>query len=135
MIVARRRARWYRSRVSSRTVLLIGFDPRTIPGVDAAMVEAAIAMGQQRFDAAGIETDTCLVKPDDTARPQIVEALQRKPYGCVIVGGGIRKPEPMLELFETVINLIRVHAPQAAIAFNTNPMTSLDAALRWLPAR
>src|ERR1051325_10274190 len=119
--------------MSDRTVLLIGFDPRAVPGVDAAVVEMAIAMGQQRFDAAGIAADTCLVKPDDTARPQIVEALQRKPYACVVVGGGIRKPEPMLELFEAVINLIRQHAPQAAIAFNTTPTTSLDAVLRCLP--
>jgi hypothetical protein len=119
--------------MSNRTVLLIGFDPRAVPGVDAAMVETAIAMGQQRFDAAGVSADTCLIKPDDSARPQIIEALQRKPYACVVVGGGIRKPEPALELFEAVINLIRQHAPQAAIAFNTNPTTSLDAALRWLP--
>ena len=120
--------------MSNRTVLVIGFDPHAVPGVDAATVETAIALGQKRFDDASIEADTCLIKPDDTARPQIVEALGRKPYACVVVGGGIRKPEPALELFETVINLIRQHAPQAAIAFNTNPTTSLDAALRWLPA-
>ncbi|TMQ25606.1 MAG: hypothetical protein E6J90_05635 [Deltaproteobacteria bacterium] len=97
------------------------------------MVNTAIAIGQQRFAVAGIETDTCLIKPDETARLEIVEALTRKPYAVVVVGGGIRKPEPMLELFETVINLIRQHAPQAAIAFNTNPTNSVDAALRWLP--
>src|SRR6185295_9954585 len=106
--------------MANRTVLLIGFDPRAVPGVDPAMVEAAIAMGQQRLDAAGIPADTCLIKPDATAQPTIIEALKHKPYACVVVGGGIRKPEPALELFEVVINLIRQHAPQAAIAFNTN---------------
>src|SRR5215813_3750500 len=55
-------------------------------------------------------------------------------YACVVIGGGIRKPEPMLEFFETVINLVRRHAPSAAIAFNTNPETTLEAARRWLPA-
>ena len=119
--------------MANRTVLLIGFDPRAVPGVDPAMVEAAIAMGQQRLDAAGIPADTCLIKPDATAQPTIIEALKHKPYACVVVGGGIRKPEPALELFEVVINLIRQHAPQAAIAFNTNPMTSLDAAKRRMP--
>jgi hypothetical protein len=88
------------------------------------MVDVAMTIGQQRFDAAGIEADTCLVKPDETARPQIIEALARKPYAVVVVGGGIRKPEPMLELFEIVINLIRQHAPQASIAFNTIPRTA-----------
>jgi hypothetical protein len=38
----------------------------------------------------------------------------------------------MLEFLETVINLVRRHAPRAAIAFNTNPENSLDAARRWL---
>jgi hypothetical protein len=49
-----------------------------------------------------------------------------------VVGGGIRKPEPLLEFFEAVINLIRVHAPSAAIAFNTDGGTSLEAAQRVL---
>ena len=118
--------------MSSRSVLLIGLDPRAIPGFDAAPVEVAIKMGQARFEAEGIESDLCLVKVDDTAGPQIVEALARKPYECVVVGGGIRKPEEMLELFEVVINLIHRHAPQAAIAFNTNPVTSIDAVKRVL---
>jgi hypothetical protein len=67
------------------------------------------------------------------ARAIIANALQAKPYGVVVVGGGIRKPDDLVELFEDVIDLIRRHAPQAAIAFNTNPTTSLDAAQRRMP--
>ena len=88
---------------NNRTVLLLGLDPHAVPGVDAAMVEMAIAIGQKRFDAEGIPVDTCLVKPDDSAEPAIVAQLARKDYACVV------------------------------IAFNSNPTTSLDAALRWLP--
>ncbi len=51
-----------------------------------------------------------------------------------MVGGGIRKPEPFIELFELVINLIRQHAPDAAIAFNTTGENSVEAVLRWLPS-
>jgi hypothetical protein len=40
-----------------------------------------------------------------------------------------------LEFFEAVINLIRVHAPNAAIAFNTDGGTSLEAAQRVLARR
>ena len=113
-------------------VLLIGFDPNAVPGVDARLVETAIAMGEVRLEAAGFETDYCLVAPDDAAEPQIVESLVSKPYDCVVVGGGIRKPEPFLELFERIVNLIRVHAPRAAIAFNTTGENSVDAVLRWI---
>jgi hypothetical protein len=117
----------------NRNVLLIGLDPHAVPGIDAALVDTAIAIGHKRFEAHGIPVDTCLVKPDATAEPQIVAQLTSKDYACVVIGGGIRKPEEMLELFERVINLSRRHAPAAAIAFNTNPTDSLDAALRWLP--
>ena len=114
-------------------VLLIGLDPRKIAGFDPAPVEMAIAMGHKRFVDAGIEVDTCLVEIDAAARAIIATALQAKPYGVVVVGGGIRKPDDLVELFEDVIDLIRHHAPQAAIAFNTNPMTSVDAAKRRMP--
>jgi len=50
----------------------------------------------------------------------------------VVIGGGIRKHEPLLELFEKVVNLVRRHAPDAAIAFNSSPEDTADAALRWL---
>jgi hypothetical protein len=46
-----------------------------------------------------------------------------------------RKPEPLLELFEAVINLVRLHAPHAAIAFNTNGGSSLETARRVLASR
>src|SRR5882757_4064805 len=117
---------------TSRNVLLIGLDPHAVPGVDAALVDTAIAIGQQRFAAQGITAELCLVTPDATADPEIIAHLTRKDYACVVIGGGLRKPDDMVELLERVIQLIRRHAPDAAIAFNTNPTTSVDAALRWL---
>ena len=123
--------------LNNLAVLVIGFDPRAFAhlGVDADLVEAALAQGQSRFDAAGVPADMCLVGLEqDRAAEQIVEQLNRRQYACVVIGGGIRKPEPMLEFFERVVNLVRRHAPHAAIAFNTNPVDSLDAARRWLPA-
>jgi hypothetical protein len=114
-------------------VLLVGFDPRAIPGIDAELVETAIALGEQRLRAAGFETTYCLVAPDEQAETEIVAALQAADHDCVVVGGGIRKPEPFLELFERVVNLIRQHAPDAAIAFNTTGENSVEAVRRWLP--
>jgi hypothetical protein len=113
-------------------VLLIGFDPHSVPGVDAALVEMAIQMGDVRLRQHGFAADYCLVAPD-ADDSEFVTALQAKSYDCVVIGGGIRKPEPFLELFERVVNLSRVHAPQAVIAFNTTGENSADAVLRWLP--
>ena len=46
----------------------------------------------------------------------------------------MRLPPRGLALFEVVINAIHKAAPGAAIAFNTRPDDSADAAARWLAA-
>jgi hypothetical protein len=113
-------------------VLVIGLDPEKIPGWDPEPVVAAIKRGQARFGEYGIEADMCLVVPDENPEGEIVEALTRNDYACVVIGGGIRKHEPFLEFFERVVNLVRQHAPGAAIAFNSTPDDTADAARRWL---
>ncbi|MFB1047342.1 hypothetical protein [Streptomyces chrestomyceticus] len=40
-------------------------------------------------------------------------------------------PEPLLPLFEQVMNLVRRHAPKVAIAFNTSGSDSAESAKRW----
>jgi hypothetical protein len=37
-----------------------------------------------------------------------------------------------LELFERVVNLMRWHAPDAAIAFKATPADTFEAAARWV---
>jgi hypothetical protein len=113
-------------------VLVIGLDPTRLSGWDPEPVVAAIRRGQARFGDYGIEGDLCLVALDENAEGAIVEALTRKDYACVVIGGGIRTQESLLEFFEKVVNLVRQHAPGAAIAFNSSPEDFADAALRWL---
>jgi hypothetical protein len=118
----------------SPNVLVVGIDPRAVPGMDADAIEAALEQGRSEFGKRGVLADFCLVGLDGTAEAKIVAYLTRQSYACVVVGGGIRKPEPMLPFFEKVVNLIRQHAPDAAIAFNTSPMDSAEAAARWIAA-
>ncbi|MFC0505358.1 hypothetical protein [Micromonospora costi] len=113
-------------------VLVIGLDPVRIPGWDPQPVVAAIARGQAALRDRDVEADWCLVAPDENPEEAIVDALTRRRYACVVVGGGIRTYEPLLALFETVVNLVRQHNPGAAIAFNSSPEDTVDAALRWL---
>ncbi|MFI7072960.1 hypothetical protein ACN27B_24245 [Micromonospora sp. WMMD754] len=111
-------------------VLVIGLDPTRFPDWDPEPVLAAIARGHARFAEHGIEADLCLTAADADGEQTIVAALTRTEYACVVVGGGIRKHEPLLGFFERVVNLIRRHAPGAAIAFNSTPEDTVDAALR-----
>ncbi|WFE35568.1 hypothetical protein [Micromonospora sp. WMMD975] len=113
-------------------VLVIGLDPVRIPGWDPEPVVAAIARGHARFAEHGIEADLCLTATDADAEREIAAALTRRDYACVVIGGGIRKHEPLLAFFEQVINLVHRHAPGAAIAFNSRPDDTVDAALRRL---
>ena len=121
--------------MASTTVLVLGLDPVSIPGYDPEPVLAAIARGQARFAERGISCHLGLVPLDDSTESRIVELLRREPYECVVIGGGIRKEEDLLELFEVVVNLVRRHAPQAAIAFNSTPDDMADAAARWITTR
>ncbi|GAB3824359.1 hypothetical protein [Kribbella italica] len=117
---------------STARVLVIGLDPAQLQGWDPEPVLAAIARGRDRFDDLGLTADWCLVAPDDQPAQAVAEALASGAYECVVVGGGLRKDDPLLELFEQIINLVRQHAPTAAIAFNSSPDDCADAALRWL---
>jgi len=121
----------------ARHVLVIGIDPHAVAhlGIDADLVVRALARGQERFAEAGIAADLCLVGLEqEQATREIIAALAKHSYDCVVIGGGIRKPPPLLEFFEQVVNLVHRHAPAAAIAFNTNGENSVEAAQRWLGA-
>jgi hypothetical protein len=59
----------------------------------------------------------------------VAAALQARPWECVVIGGGVRN---QLELFEQVLNLVQRYAPDAAIAFNSTPADTFEAAARWV---
>jgi hypothetical protein len=114
-------------------VLVIGLDPDRIPGYDPEPVKSGLAVSRGELVEQGIEADFCLVDPAGDAEAAITAALTaRDDYACVVIGGGIRGHEPLLPLFERVVNLVRRHAPAAAIAFNRHPGDIADAAARWL---
>ena len=113
-------------------VLVIGLDPRRVPGPwDPQPVVDGIEVGRRRFLEHGIGAVFCLVGRDgsDDVEAVIGDALRSDTWECVVVGGGVRHD---LELFERVVNLVRRHAPDAAIAFNETPADTFDAAARWI---
>lgn len=100
--------------------------------MDGDALRAALDQELARFDEHAIDASMTLIELDESAEPTIVAALSERDWDVVVIGGGIRKPEPLLPLFEQVVNLVRRHAPKAAIAFNTSGGDSLEAAQRWL---
>jgi hypothetical protein len=121
-------------------VLFVGYDPETVdfsdpalpPGMTAEKVHAGIAVAMKQFAERGWEADLFFIRPDATAAPAVERHLASKSYDCVVIGAGVRLPPRGLALFEAVINAVHKAAPGAAIAFNTRPEDSADAAGRWL---
>jgi hypothetical protein len=121
-------------------VLFVGQQPETVdfsdpalpPGVDAAKIHAGIAIALKQMAERGWQAELCLVKPDGSAGAEVARRLAAHNYDCVVIGGGIRLPPRSLSMFEAVLNAVHRGAPGAAIAFNTRPEDSADAAARWL---
>ena len=121
-------------------ILLLGLDPEVVdfsdpalpPGMTVEKVRAGIAVALKQFTDCGWESDVGFFRPDETAGPTVERQLRSTNYDCVVVGAGVRLPPRNLALFEVVINTIRKAAPGAAIAFNTHPGDSADAAARWV---
>ena len=123
-------------------VLLLGYDPETVdfsdpafpPGMTAEKIRAGIAVATNQFSERGWEGDVLLVRPDETAGPEVERHLSSKSYDCVVIGAGVRLPPRGLTLFEAVVNAVHKAAPGATIAFNTRPEDTADAAARGLAA-
>ncbi|MEU2788151.1 hypothetical protein [Streptomyces sp. NPDC007100] len=114
------------------TALVLGVDPHTVPQLDGDFIGAALDAEMARFAEHGIEASVALLALDGSAEGKIVAALAERDWDVVVIGGGIRKPEALLTFFEQVVNLVRQHAPRAAIAFNSKVGDSVEAAKRWL---
>jgi hypothetical protein len=97
-------------------------------------VATAIRKSTARFVEQGIDVENCLFGLDgsDDIESVVTTALRAGPWECVVVGGGVRKREDLLELFETLVNLVRQHAPGAAIVFNRTPADLVESVHRWL---
>ncbi|MFJ4413986.1 hypothetical protein ACWIG4_02945 [Streptomyces sp. NPDC002248] len=113
--------------------LVVGYDPEGIPGADGPALRALLDAELARFATYGVGADMVLVEYDEHAEHALAKALASRAWDVVVIGGGLRKAEPLLPLFEAAVNLVRRHAPQAAIAFNTSGGDSVEAALRHLP--
>jgi hypothetical protein len=121
-------------------VLFVGLEPETVdftdpaipPGFNAEKIHAGIAVAMRQMAERGWHVDLCLIRPDESAGPTLERQLATKLYDCVVIGGGVRLPPRNLLLLEVLVNAVRKAGPGTAIAFNTRPEDSADAAARWV---
>ena len=121
-------------------ILFVGQKPETVdfsdpslpPGFDAEKINAGIAIAVAQIRERGWQGDTCMITPDTAGQARLEQQLKAAAYDCVVIGGGLRLPPKGLALFEAVVNIVHRAAPGAAIAFNTKPEDTADAAARQL---
>ncbi len=124
-------------------VLLIGYDPKTEDDFSAAdrpqgetpeSIQAGIELGVSKMRERGWTVDVLMIdarQPAESIGPAVERQLRSEYYGCIVIGGGIRRPKNYLTL-EAVLNAVHRAAPAAAFALNMGPEKSAEAAARWL---
>ncbi len=121
-------------------ILFVGQKPETVdfsdpslpPGFNADKINDGIKIATAKMTERGWLSDLCMIAPDETAGPMLEAQLAKETYDCVVIGGGLRIPPGSLRLFEAVVNAVHRAAPKAAIAFNTRPEDTAEAAGRWI---
>jgi len=124
-------------------VLFVGQDPATVdfsdpalpPGMSAEKIQAGIDLAAAKIAERGWIADLCMIPPDAAGIATLEKQLAGATYDCVVIGGGMRLPPKGLLLFEKVVNAVHKAAPGAAIAFNTGPENTAEAAARWLETK
>ncbi len=117
-------------------VMIVGLEPAVVdfsqwPGLTAEKLQAALEGEIVHLKSLGYEADLCLVDRGISAGATVANALRAREYGCVAIGAGLRKPEDLFLLFESLVNVVHEEAPRARICFNTNPSDTVAAVQRW----
>ena len=107
-------------------------DPALPPVLNAEKIYAGIDVAAAKIAEKGWLGDICNIASDDDGIATLEKQLASTTYDCVVVGGGLRLPPKGLLMFEKVVNGIHKAAPGAAIAFNTRPEDTAEAAARWV---
>lgn len=121
-------------------ILIIGEDPAQIDfdaddapkGMSADKVMDGLNGSVERLEAAGHTARLLLTKDETTVEGQARTALADGAFNVIVIGAGLRTLPPMAAQFEKLINVLHAEAPDARLAFNSNPADSDAAALRWL---
>ncbi len=121
-------------------VLFVGQTPETVdysdpalpPGLNVEKIQAGIDVATSKIAERGWIGDICNIPPDDDGIATLENQLASTTYDCVVIGAGLRLPPKGLLMFENVVNAIHKAAPNSAIAFNTRPEDTAEAADRWV---
>ncbi len=117
-------------------ILLVGLQSSSVnfekwPQLSVQKLEKAFSDIIEELTQNGYSAVWCLTDTGETAEQKLTESIDSVDPDLVIVGAGVRTDPDHFLLFEKVINIIHKKAPNAHIAFNTNPYDTIEAINRW----
>lgn len=120
-----------------KKVVLIGLHPDVVdydkwPMLTPEKLMGALNAEKASLEEEGFSAEVLLVDRGETAEQVVRDALGATAYDCVVIGAGVRKDDAHFLLFERLVNLLHDLAPDAKIAFNTNPSDTAEAVKRWI---
>jgi hypothetical protein len=118
---------------TSKHALSIGWHPDVPNPLTPEQVRLGLEGARERVAAAGHTLELCLLRDEPADIALIETTLRSRRYDAIVVGAGIRIQPKHHLLFENIVNIVHREAPEAAICFNTTPLDTSDAVLRWIP--
>ncbi|MDJ0624236.1 MAG: universal stress protein [Desulfocapsaceae bacterium] len=117
-------------------ILLVGLQSSSVdfekwPQLSVEKLEKAFSDIIAELTQHGYSAVWCLTDTGETAEQKLTESIEAVDPDLVIVGAGVRTDPDHFLLFEKIINIIHKKAPNAHIAFNTNPYDTIEAINRW----
>jgi len=122
--------------MSSPVVLLVGLASDSVnfskwSDLTVEKLERAFAEVKSQLEEAGFTPVWCLTDSGETSNEVLKKALIEQEPDIVSVGAGVRADPDHLRLFEQMVNTVHEFAPQAKIAFNSDPMDTIPSVQRW----
>jgi hypothetical protein len=127
-------------KIEMKEVLIIGMNPRTIDftnpelpkGLTVEMIENGTRATLDKLTKLGYAPELFLIDTGTKDLSDLSNQLKQKNYVGVVVGNGIRSINANFILFEQIINVVHISAPNSKIIFNSLPSDTDEAIKRWL---
>lgn len=123
-------------------VLIIGIDPQHLDlsdpanlvagPVTAESIRAGLNGAKAALEERGHAVEIAWIDLGETAEAVVRSILGTFTPDLVVIGAGIRMVKENTELFESMVNVTNRAVPRVQFAFNSEPGSTLEAALRWI---
>jgi hypothetical protein len=121
----------------AKHVVMVGLEPDVVDysqyaGLNAKVLREALEKDRAALVAQGYDAIWSFWDDSEGAETKFIDNLRTQKPDCVMIGAGVRLNPKLTGLFEQLVNLVRQHAPQSRLCFNSGPYDTAKAVQRQL---